>query len=130
MTRLWMAHTNMSYHHLLRTQSTAPLPTNLVIPKPGIKHYGTTKTSLIIVMVCVGTHTRPPISNSVSVMCNPMPRLPQPTWLMMSHQTKNLLPISLFQLMMAIKSSPCWHWPLIRAVTIQIFNIKLQWLCL
>ena len=41
-----MAQANMPYHHLIRTQSTAPLPTNSVIPKPGIKHYGTTATSL------------------------------------------------------------------------------------
>ena len=97
MTRIWVAHANTPYHHLLRTQSTAPLPTNSVIPKPGIKHYGTTKTSLIIVMVCVGTNIRPPISNRVSVICNPRPRLPQPTWLMMSHQKNNLLPINLFR---------------------------------
>ena len=85
----------------------------LVIPKPGIKHYGTTATSLIIVIVCVGTHTRPLIANCVSVMCNPTPRLPLPTWLMMSHQTQNLLPINLFRLMMSMASPPCWHRPLI-----------------
>ena len=88
-----------------------------------------TATSLIIIMVCVDTNKRPPIENRVSVMCNPTPPPPQPTWLMMSHQTKNILPINLFRPMMAMKSPPCWHRHLIWAVTIQSFKRKLQWLC-
>ena len=130
MTRLWVAHANTPYHHLLRTQSTAPFPKKLVIPKPGIKDYGASATSLIIVMVCVGTNTRPPIANRVFVMCNPTPRLPQPTWIMMSHQTKSLLTINLFWPMMEMTPPPCLHRHLIWAAKIQNFKRKLQWICL
>ena len=129
-TRLWMAHANSPYHHLLSTQSTAPLPTKLVILKSGIKHYGTPVTSLIIVMVCVGTKKSPLIANRVYVLQKPTLHLPQPTWLMMSHQTKNLLPINIFWPIMAMQLPPCWHRPLIWAATIQSFKIKLQWLYL
>ena len=79
-------------------------------------------------MVCVHTNKSPPIINCVSVIFNPTRHKLRSTWLLMSHQMKNLLTIKQFNLMIATTSRLFWHRPLTCLATTQSFKRGSQWL--